>query len=154
MSLQLLNKTFFSTHFRNRKQQRLVFRKQNWRVLLFFVSYKNATPFYRTMTFHFLLKVNVLIICHFFLFFDTCQLLFEFILTKIWATINACLLNNFIDMAIGFSNKTSILMTRCCLHYKFLLSCVESLNQQIFIFMSQTYLTYSLLVVRLRNHGF
>jgi hypothetical protein len=50
--------------------------------------------------------------------------------------------------------KPLVLMTWCCLHYIFLLSCVESLDCQSFVMVLQTYLTYSQLVIRLCNHGF
>jgi hypothetical protein len=46
--------------------------------------------------------------CLFFLFLNTCRLLFEFILTIIWVTFNACWPNNYVDMALNYFDKTSI----------------------------------------------
>jgi len=57
-------------------------------------------------------------------------------------------------MALGSSNIPLFLMIWCYLHYKFIVSYAKTLYQQNFVPMLQTNLTYSLLVIRLCNHGF
>ncbi len=65
------------------------------------LPFETHSPHFMKWCFTFRFKVNILMICPFFWFFDTYHLLFKFILILTWAIVNACWLGNFVDVALN-----------------------------------------------------
>jgi hypothetical protein len=59
-------KLSFYVHFEDRKQQKLVCKKQKQIVVLYFADFRNTIISFCVVTFHFSFEVSVIMICPFF----------------------------------------------------------------------------------------